>query len=183
MTRNQLSQNCAVDLCRKICISLSAYDPNERSRPADVGNPFRAPGVVSRRPHDAARLAARAHALSQRWCQGSPFHSLTAIQTASQPKKNPRLRNGWSGELTNGMEASHTVIQTAMVTQPRQSTGRLPPKTGLGPKQYRGLSSEVLRVECSLDLAVRAMPDNVAGDKLPGDLRDSNHACLLFGSE
>src|ERR1035437_10335615 len=37
MTRNQLSQNCAVDLCRKICISLSAYDPNERSRPADVG--------------------------------------------------------------------------------------------------------------------------------------------------
>jgi hypothetical protein len=81
------------------------------------------------------------------------------------------------------MEASHTVIQTAMVTQPRQSTGRLPPKTGLGPNQYRGLSSEVLRVECSLDLAVRAMPDNVAGDKLPGDLRDSNHACLLFGSE
>lgn len=130
-----------------------------------------------------ARLAARAHALSQRWCQGSPFHSLTAIQTASQPKKNPRLRNGWSDELTNGMEASHTVIQTAMVTQPRQSTGRLPPKTGLGPNQYRGLSSEVLRVECSLDLAVRVMPDNVAGDELPGDLRDSNHACLLFGSE
>jgi hypothetical protein len=81
------------------------------------------------------------------------------------------------------MEASHTVIQTAIVTQPRQSTGCLPPKKGLGPNQYRGLSSEVLRVECSLDLAVRLMPDNVASGKLPGDLRDSNHAYLHFGSE
>src|SRR5471032_227720 len=121
------------------------------------GSPFRAPGVVSRRLHDAARLAALAHALSQRWCQGSPFHSLTTIQTASQPKKNPRLRNGWSGELTKGMEASHTVIQTVIVTQPRQSTGRLAPKIGLGPNQYRGLSSEVPSVECSLNLALRVM--------------------------
>lgn len=80
------------------------------------------------------------------------------------------------------MEASHTVVQTAMVAQPRQSNGRLPPKTGLGPNQYRGLLSEVLRVECSLGLTVRVMPDKLAEDKLPGDLRDSNHACLLFGS-
>jgi hypothetical protein len=141
------------------------------------------PVAVTWRPHDAAQLAVRALYLWQRRRQGSPFHSLTAIQTASQQKKNPRLRNGWSGELTNGMEASHTVVQTAMVTQPRQSTGRLPPKTGLGPNQYRGLSAEVLRVECSLDLAVRVIPDNVAGDKLIGDLRDSNYVCLLFGSE
>ena len=42
------------------------------------------------------------------------------------------------------MEASQTVIQAAMVTHPRQSKGRLPPKkNGLGPNQYRGLSSEV----------------------------------------
>jgi hypothetical protein len=81
------------------------------------------------------------------------------------------------------MEASHTVIQTAMVIQPRQSTGRLPPKTGLGPNQYRGLSSEVLRVECSLDRAVRVIPDNVAGNKLPGDVRDLNHACMDIDSE
>jgi hypothetical protein len=81
------------------------------------------------------------------------------------------------------MEASHTVIHTAMVTQPRQSTGRLPPKTGLGPNQNRGLWSEVLRIECSVDLAVRLMPDNLAGDKLLGDLPDSNHAFLLFGRE
>jgi len=89
----------------------------------------------------------RAHCLWQYRRQGSPFHSLTAIQTASQQKKNPRLRNGWSGELTNGMEASHTVVQTAMVTQPRQSSGRLLPKAGLGPNQYQPLSAEVLRVE------------------------------------
>jgi hypothetical protein len=119
----------------------------------------------------------------QRRRQGSPFHSLTAIQTASQQKKNPRLKNGWSGELTNGTEASHTVIQTAMVTQPRQSTGRRAPKTGLGPNQYGSLSSEVLRVECSLDLAVRVIPDNVTGDKLICDVRDSNHVCLRFGGE
>lgn len=78
------------------------------------------------------------------------------------------------------MEASHTVIQIAMVIQPRQSTGRLPPKTGLGPNQYGDLSSKVLRVESSLDLAVRDMPYNVAGDKSICDLRDSNYACLLF---
>jgi hypothetical protein len=119
----------------------------------------------------------------QRRRQGSPFHSLTAIQTPSQPKKNPRLRNGWFGELTNGMEASHTVIQTAMVAQPRQSIGRLAPKTGLGPNQYRGLSAEILRVECSLDLAVLVIPNNVAGARLIGDLRDSNYVYLLFGSE
>jgi len=81
------------------------------------------------------------------------------------------------------MEASHTVIQIAMVIQPRQSTGRLPPKPGLGPNQYGDLSPEVLRVESSLDLAVRVMPGNVAGDKLNCDLHDSNYACLLFGSE
>ena len=81
------------------------------------------------------------------------------------------------------MEASHTVIHAAMVTHPRQSKGRLPPKTGLGPNQYRGLSSEVRRVECSFDLAVRVMPDNVAGDELRGHLRDSNHTCLLRDSE
>lgn len=81
------------------------------------------------------------------------------------------------------MEASHTVIQAAMVAQPRQSNGCLPPKTGLGPNQYRDLLSEVLRVECSLDLAVRVMPDKLAEGKLPGDLRGSNHACLLLGSE
>jgi hypothetical protein len=85
--------------------------------------------------------------------------------------------------LTNGMEASHTVIHTAIVAQPRQSNGSLPPKTGRGPNQYRDLLSEVLRVECSLDLAGRVMPDRLAEDKLPGDSRDSNHACLLFGSE
>jgi hypothetical protein len=139
--------------------------------------------AVSWRSRDAAQLAVRALSVWQRRRQGSPFHPLTTIQTASQPKKNPRLRNGWSGELTNGMEASHTVIQTAMVIQPRQSTGRLPPKTGLGPNQYRGLSSEVLRVECSLDRAVRVIPDNVAGNKLPGDVRDPNHACLDIDSE
>jgi hypothetical protein len=30
---------------------------------------------------------------------------------------------------------------------------------------------------------VRVMLSNVAGDKLPGDWRDSNHACLHFGGE
>jgi len=150
-------------------------------RPAHRGECIRAPGC--RNLADAAQLAAQALSVWQRRRQGSPFHSLTAIQTPSQQKKNPRLRNGWSGELTNGMEASHTVIQTAMVIQPRQSTGRLPPKTGLGPNQYGDLSSEVLRVECSLDLAVRVIPNNVAVDKLICDLRDSNYVYLLFGSE
>jgi hypothetical protein len=73
------------------------------------------------------------------------------------------------------MEASHTVIQTAIVTQPRQSTGRLPPKTGLGPNQYEGLSSKVFRVAGSIDLAARIMADKLAGDDLICDVRDSNH--------
>lgn len=128
-------------------------------------------------------MAVRALSVWQRRRQGSPFHSLTTIQTASQPKKNPRLGNGWSCELTNGMEASHTVIQTATVTQPRQSSGRLPPRIGLGPNQYRGLSSEALRVECSLDRAVRVIADNVAGNKLPGDVRVPNHAYLDIDNE
>jgi hypothetical protein len=73
-------------------------------------------------------IAVQAISVLKRRRQGSPFHVLTNIQTAIQQKKNPRLRKGWSGELTNGMEASHTVIQTAMVTQPRQFSGRLLPK-------------------------------------------------------
>src|SRR5579862_1548249 len=45
----------------------------------------------SLRPHNAARLAARAHALSQRQRQGSPFHLVTPSSTAIHPKKNQRL--------------------------------------------------------------------------------------------
>lgn len=81
------------------------------------------------------------------------------------------------------MEASHTIIQTARVSQPCQFTGSRPPKTGLGPNQYRGLSSQVLRVEFLPDMTMRVMPDNVAGDKLLGGLRDPNHACPLFPSQ
>ncbi len=152
-------------------------------RPVAIGVPFVRPVAESSRPHDTANMAVRALDLWRRRRQGSPFHSLTAIHTASQPRKNPKLRNGWSGESNNGIEASHMVIQTAMVTQPRHPNGRLPPKNGLRPNQYRGPSPEVRRIEGLLDLAVPVIRDNVAGDELPGDLHKSNCACLLLSGE
>jgi putative hemolysin len=42
-------------------------------------------------PYFCGRSAARAHALSQRQRQGSPFHLVTPSSTAIHPKKNPRL--------------------------------------------------------------------------------------------
>jgi hypothetical protein len=113
-------------------LGRGAYAPDGRDWPEAAGcdpllsgNPLVRVVAVSRRPRNAARLAARMRALFPRQRHGSPFHFSTPTSTASHPKKNPRLLNGCSKDLMNGAAASHTAIQTATVTQPRQPRGGL----------------------------------------------------------